>query len=142
MTIFSGAIKLNLENASFHKGIFVESSLVLAEGEFDDGILNVTAFGFPPTEPASKTRDYYGTTNFFGGRRATNVGSSERLSPNEEDQLISEYEIDPNSVTIQPIKWVDYRVEHLGRNTFEIQIPSSAQGPTDRQVPIGPSFSK
>ena len=80
MTIFSGAIKLNLENASFHKGIFVESSLVLAEGEFDDGILNVTAFGFPPTEPASKTRDYYGTTNFFGGRRATNVGSSERLS--------------------------------------------------------------
>jgi len=76
----TGAIKLNLENASFHKGIFVESSLVLAEGEFDDGILNVTAFGFPPTEPASKTRDYYGTTNFFGGRRATNVGSSERLS--------------------------------------------------------------
>ena len=71
---------MNLENASFHKGIFVESSLVLAEGEFDDGILNVTAFGFPPTEPASKTRDYYGTTNFFGGRRATNVGSSERLS--------------------------------------------------------------
>ena len=58
----------------------MESSLVLAEGEFDDGVLNVTAFGFPPTEPASKTRDYYGTTNFFGGRRATNVGSSERLS--------------------------------------------------------------
>ena len=29
------------------------------------------------------------------------VRSSERLSPNEEDQLVGEYEIDPNSVTIQ-----------------------------------------
>ena len=50
---------------------------------------------------------------------------STRLSPIEEDQLL-EYDIDPNSVTLQSIKWVDYRVEHLGQNTFEIQIPSSA----------------
>ena len=28
----TGAIKLNISDASFHKGIFVESSLVLAEG--------------------------------------------------------------------------------------------------------------
>ena len=53
------------------------------------------------------------------------IRSPEKLS---EDQLIEEYEIDPNSVTLQPIKWVDYRVEHLGQNTFEIQIPSSAIG--------------
>ena len=50
----------------------------------------------------------------------------EGLSANGNDQ--EGYEIDPNSVTIQPIKWVDYRVEHLGQNTFEIQVPSSVQG--------------
>ena len=29
---------------------------------------------------------------------------------------------------LQPIKWVNYRVDHLGENTFEIQVPSSAIG--------------
>jgi len=76
----TGALKLNLAEASFHKGIFVESSFVLVQGTFEDGILNVTAFGFPPTEPASKTRAHFGQVNFFGGKRTTNVGSSERLS--------------------------------------------------------------
>ena len=92
----TGAIKLNIQEASFHKGIFVESSLVLAEGDnslycsimyneyllgtFDDGILNVSALGFPPTETSKKTREYFGNINFFGGKRTTNVGSSERLS--------------------------------------------------------------
>ena len=56
---------------------------------------------------------------------------SERIS---EDQLIEEFEIDPNSVTLQPIKWVNYRVEHLGQNTFEIQIPSSAIGRVDSMI--------
>ena len=83
-----------MSKAEFHKGIFTESSLVLAEGTFQDGVLQVTAFGFPPTEPwvfysvkafftyftsSGKTRQYFGTQNFFGGDRVTNVGSSERL---------------------------------------------------------------
>ena len=41
--------------------------------------MNVQAFGFPPTEPASKSRAHYGNVNFFGGKRTTNVASSERL---------------------------------------------------------------
>ena len=53
---------------------------------------------------------------------------NQNVSRSSEDQLIEEYEIDPESVTLQPIKWVDYRVEHLGQNTFEIRIPSSATG--------------
>lgn len=61
------------------QGIFVESSFILAQGTFEDGILNVQAFGFPPTEPASKTRAHFGNVNFFGGKRTTNVASSERL---------------------------------------------------------------
>ena len=56
---------------------------------------------------------------------------SERFS---EDQVIEEFEIDPNSVTLQPIKWVNYRVEYLGQNTFEIQIPSSAIGRVDSLI--------
>ena len=56
---------------------------------------------------------------------------SERVS---EDQLIEEFEIDPNSVTLQPIKWVNYRVEYLGQNTFEIQIPSLAIGRVDSMI--------
>jgi len=75
----TGAIPIKLDDAVFHKGIFTESALVLAEGTFCDGTLNVTAFGFPPSEPAAKTRQYFGTQNFFGGNRVTNVGSSERL---------------------------------------------------------------
>ena len=64
---------------------------------------------------------------------STNLGRdpSERFS---EDQLIEEFEIDPNSVTLQPIKWVNYRVEYLGQNTFEIQIPSSAIGRVDSMI--------
>ena len=75
----TGAIPIKLDGAVFHKGIFTESALVLAEGTFCDGTLSVTAFGFPPSEPAAKTRQYFGTQNFFGGNRVTNVGSSERL---------------------------------------------------------------
>ena len=51
--------------------------------------------------------------------------SGEELS---DDNLTERYEINPKSVTIQPIKWVEYRVEHLGQNMFEIQVPSSAIG--------------
>lgn len=47
----TGAIPIKLTDAVFHKGIFTESALVLAEGTFSDGVLIVTAFGFPPSEP-------------------------------------------------------------------------------------------
>ena len=46
----TGCIPIKLDEATFHKGIFTESSLVLAEGTFSDGVLSVTAFGFPPAE--------------------------------------------------------------------------------------------
>ena len=62
----------------------------------------------------------------FGNKNLTSSLAIEGLSANGNDQ--EGYEIDPNSVTIQPIKWVDYRVEHLGQNTFEIQVPFSVQG--------------
>ena len=39
----------------------------------------MSALGFPPTETSKKTREYFGNTNYFGGKRTTNVGSSERL---------------------------------------------------------------
>ncbi|KAG8517732.1 DNA polymerase epsilon subunit 2, partial [Galemys pyrenaicus] len=52
---------------------------------FEDQIFHVNAFGFPPTEPSSTTRAYYGNTNFFGGPSNTSVKSSLKLKQLEDE---------------------------------------------------------
>ncbi|CAK8693878.1 unnamed protein product [Clavelina lepadiformis] len=63
----TGAVEMDLSEAKFHAGLFTENSFVLAEGWYEDEVFHVTAFGFPPPEPAKTTRAYYGNINFFGG---------------------------------------------------------------------------
>uniref|UniRef100_A0A452QG15 DNA polymerase epsilon subunit n=1 Tax=Ursus americanus TaxID=9643 RepID=A0A452QG15_URSAM len=69
----------------FHSGLYTESCFVLAEGWFEDGVFHVNAFGFPPTEPSSTTRAYYGNVNFFGGPSNTSVKTSAKLKQLEEE---------------------------------------------------------
>uniref|UniRef100_A0A673FE52 DNA polymerase epsilon subunit 2 n=1 Tax=Sinocyclocheilus rhinocerous TaxID=307959 RepID=A0A673FE52_9TELE len=79
----SGAVQLNM--SKFHSGLYTESCFVLAEGWYEDSVFHVNAFGFPPTEPSSFTRAYYGNINFFGGPSSTTVKASAKLKQLEEE---------------------------------------------------------
>nr|XP_006632293.1 PREDICTED: DNA polymerase epsilon subunit 2 [Lepisosteus oculatus] len=81
----SGAVQLNLSKAQFHSGLYTEACFVLAEGRYEDSVFHVNAFGFPPTEPSSTTRAYYGDINFFGGPSSTSVKASAKLKQLEEE---------------------------------------------------------
>ncbi|CAO2586461.1 DNA polymerase epsilon subunit 2 [Lemmus lemmus] len=54
-------------------------------GWFEDQVFHVNAFGFPPTEPSSTTRAYYGNINFFGGPSNASVKTSAKLRQLEEE---------------------------------------------------------
>uniref|UniRef100_A0A8C1TS72 DNA polymerase epsilon subunit n=1 Tax=Cyprinus carpio TaxID=7962 RepID=A0A8C1TS72_CYPCA len=69
----------------FHSGLYTESCFVLAEGWYEDSVFHINAFGFPPTEPSSFTRAYYGNINFFGGPSSTAVKASAKLKQLEEE---------------------------------------------------------
>ncbi|KAG1952316.1 DNA polymerase epsilon subunit [Pimephales promelas] len=81
----SGTVQLNISKAQFHSGLYTESCFVLAEGWYEDSVFHVNAFGFPPTEPSSFTRAYYGNINFFGGPSTTAVQASAKLKQLEEE---------------------------------------------------------
>uniref|UniRef100_A0A7N8WW56 DNA polymerase epsilon subunit n=1 Tax=Mastacembelus armatus TaxID=205130 RepID=A0A7N8WW56_9TELE len=79
----SGTVQLDM--SKFHNGLYTESCFVLAEGWYEDSVFHVSGFGFPPTEPSSATRAYYGNINFFGGPSTTSVKASSKLKQLEED---------------------------------------------------------
>nr|XP_045252300.1 DNA polymerase epsilon subunit 2 isoform X3 [Macaca fascicularis] len=81
----TGTVQLDLSKAQFHSGLYTEACFVLAEGWFEDQVFHVNAFGFPPTEPSSTTRAYYGNINFFGGPSNTSVKTSAKLKQLEEE---------------------------------------------------------
>lgn len=75
----TGCVELNLSNCVYHMGLFVENSLVLAEGLYEDKIFHVAAIGFPPLETAHESRSYFGNVNFFGGPSSTCAKNSVKL---------------------------------------------------------------
>uniref|UniRef100_A0A671V478 DNA polymerase epsilon subunit n=1 Tax=Sparus aurata TaxID=8175 RepID=A0A671V478_SPAAU len=79
----SGTVQLDM--SKFHNGLYTESCFVLAEGWYEDSVFHVNGFGFPPTEPSSSTRAYYGNMNFFGGPSTTSVKASAKLKQLEEE---------------------------------------------------------
>uniref|UniRef100_A0A8B9LBR7 DNA polymerase epsilon subunit n=1 Tax=Astyanax mexicanus TaxID=7994 RepID=A0A8B9LBR7_ASTMX len=79
----TGSVQLNL--SKFHSGLYTESCFVLAEGWYEDSVFHVNAFGFPPIEPSTTTRAYYGNVNFFGGPSTTSVKASAKLKQLEEE---------------------------------------------------------
>ncbi|XP_036398745.1 DNA polymerase epsilon subunit 2 [Megalops cyprinoides] len=81
----SGTVQLNISKAQFHSGLYTESCFVLAEGWYEDSVFHINAFGFPPTEPSTTTRAYYGDINFFGGPSSTSVKASAKLRQLEEE---------------------------------------------------------
>ncbi|XP_008309347.1 DNA polymerase epsilon subunit 2 [Cynoglossus semilaevis] len=81
----SGTVQLDMSKAQFHNGLYTESCFVLAEGWYEDSVFHVNGFGFPPTEPSSAARAYYGNINFFGGPSTTSVKASAKLKKLEEE---------------------------------------------------------
>lgn len=75
----TGKVELDLSDCLFHTGLFIESSLVLAEGVFKDEVFHLSAIGFPPIEPPDTTRRYFGNVNFFGGPSPVAAKSSVKL---------------------------------------------------------------
>nr|CAH8822960.1 unnamed protein product [Trichobilharzia regenti] len=63
----SGMVKLNLQQAIFHEGLFPEGSVVLIEGFYDEKVLYVTGMGLPPCESSETTRRAFSVGNPFGG---------------------------------------------------------------------------
>lgn len=100
----TGSVELNLSKCVFHMGLFVESSLVLAEGIYEDKIFHVSAIGFPPPEKAIETRNYFGNTNFFGGPSSICAKASIKL-----DAMLNEHS-DAMFVFISDVHLDDHRV--------------------------------
>lgn len=69
----TGHAEIDLSQANFQTGLFVENCIVLAEGSFSDGVFKAQAIGLPPLESAEKTREFFGNLNFFGGPSKTAV---------------------------------------------------------------------
>jgi len=79
----SGVVQLDLTETKFHTGLYTENCFVLAEGWYDDNVFHVLALGFPPAEPSSTTRAYFGNVNFFGGPSETSLKTSTVLADME-----------------------------------------------------------
>lgn len=63
----TGFVEVDLTSARYHSGFFCEGMFVLAEGTYADKVLKVDGLGFPPAEPASSSRAFFGTSNSWGG---------------------------------------------------------------------------
>ncbi|XP_016981389.1 DNA polymerase epsilon subunit 2 [Drosophila rhopaloa] len=75
----TGCVQLDLTGARFHAGFFCEGCFVLAEGNYNNGVLKVDGLGFPPAEPATSSRAFFGTANTWGGESAKLLKYSPRL---------------------------------------------------------------
>ncbi|VDO39985.1 unnamed protein product [Onchocerca flexuosa] len=75
----TGAIEVDLREATFHKGLFTDGCIMMLEGRCVDGVFRVSAVGLAPIENAKITRNYFGVTNWFGGEGTIACGSQIRL---------------------------------------------------------------
>lgn len=75
----TGAVPIDLSESNFHSGLYTEGALLLAEGNYNDGVLKVNGLGFPPLEAAASSRAYFGTQNYWGGSSPTLLKFSKRL---------------------------------------------------------------
>ncbi|XP_017129312.1 DNA polymerase epsilon subunit 2 [Drosophila elegans] len=75
----TGCVQLDLTGARFHAGFFCEGCFVLAEGHYNNGVLKVDGLGFPPAEPATSSRAFFGTANTWGGESDKLLKYSPRL---------------------------------------------------------------
>jgi len=99
----SGTVEVNVTSATFHTGLFVETSFVLAEGIYDGEFFVLSAVGFPPSETSVDTRSYFGSINFFGspqgrGKMSDKMALLEQKHSNATIVLLSDVFLDDPQV--------------------------------------------
>lgn len=75
----TGAVRIDISDATMHSGLFCEGCFVLAEGTYCDEVLKVTGLGFPPPEMSNSSRAFFGTANTWGGKSKTLLKYSKKL---------------------------------------------------------------
>ena len=82
----------------------MECSIVIANGDFHDGVLYVKNLGFPPAESSNNARVDFGNANAFGGPSEFSLKLSEKLKTYEESNkdgmivFVSEMWLDDKTV--------------------------------------------
>ncbi|XP_034941329.1 DNA polymerase epsilon subunit 2 [Chelonus insularis] len=79
-----GAIKVDLKQATFAPGLIAEGCIVIVNGIYNEGILEVSEIGLPPAEPSADARIGFGADNTFGGPHKTSLKFSEKLKAYEQ----------------------------------------------------------
>ncbi|CAK9814392.1 DNA polymerase epsilon subunit 2 [Anthophora quadrimaculata] len=74
-----------LEDTGGTDGLIMEASIVIASGEYKDGILHVEDLGFPPAESSNNARSDFSNLNTFGGSHNYSLKFSEKLKSHEEN---------------------------------------------------------
>uniref|UniRef100_A0A0N5AF82 DNA polymerase epsilon subunit n=1 Tax=Syphacia muris TaxID=451379 RepID=A0A0N5AF82_9BILA len=75
----TGAIPADLSEADFHSGLFTDGSIMLLEGDYCEGVLQVSGVGLAPIETAIDTRAHFGNENWFGGESSVAYRAVPRL---------------------------------------------------------------
>ncbi|MFH4976235.1 hypothetical protein AB6A40_002944 [Gnathostoma spinigerum] len=75
----TGSIPIDLTAATFHAGLFTDGSILLFEGNYNNGIFTASGVGLAPIEAAAATRAHFGDENFFGGDSPIAYPCSEKL---------------------------------------------------------------
>ncbi|KZC06691.1 DNA polymerase epsilon subunit 2 [Dufourea novaeangliae] len=72
------------KKGNVYDGLIMEASIIIASGDYRDGILYVEDIGFPPAESSSNSRVDFGDSNTFGGSHDLSLKLSEKLQSYEE----------------------------------------------------------
>ncbi|CAH8357691.1 unnamed protein product [Eruca vesicaria subsp. sativa] len=67
----SASVEIDMSKAKITTGFFTENTIILAEGEMQNGIFQVTTCGFPPLEDRDKTLNTHSGYDFFGNGMVT-----------------------------------------------------------------------
>ncbi|XP_050356715.1 DNA polymerase epsilon subunit 2 [Nymphalis io] len=81
----TGSVPLDMTQTRYHSGLFTESSFVLAEGYYDDKVLNVMGLVLPPSESRATSLPFFGSLNTFGGKSKSLLKNSQNLLKIEQD---------------------------------------------------------
>jgi len=96
----TGSIAVDMVDAQFRPGVYVEGNIVLIEGRFEMGVLHATAVDLPPFESSTISRANFGNGNFFGGPSPIAVATNQKMqalnntNPNASIAFLSDVNLD------------------------------------------------
>uniref|UniRef100_A0A1J3HY24 DNA polymerase epsilon subunit n=1 Tax=Noccaea caerulescens TaxID=107243 RepID=A0A1J3HY24_NOCCA len=99
----SASVEIDLSKAKITTGFFTENTIILAEGEMQNGIFQVITCGFPPLEDRDKTLKTHSGYDFFGGgtlskEETVKLADLERQAVNDTFVILSDIWLDDEEV--------------------------------------------